>query len=143
MKEVIRWVLYFALMGGVTFLLLYWINGSRLRRMRVYRKRGSAAEIWNTLFPDMETEIAVFLSALAEGFDIPREIALCFRPDDTMMSIYLQMYPTHCMYDNEELTRLTDTFRKNYPTLKNVEISHLGNQSLEKLFGEVYIQCCK
>ncbi len=99
------WVCRLVEILAIVLAMLWWINGARLRRMRPYRKRDLAPEAWAD---------DRFLRCLEKGFAVPPDLARRFRPDDTVMAIYLTLYPEHCTYDNLELKRLLREFRRVY-----------------------------
>lgn len=129
---------YILFLVAITGVMLWWISDARVRRMKPYRLRGSAAKAWAEALPGQEEAVARFLLCLKNGFDVPKELADCFAPTDTVMSLYLTMYPEHCTYDDMELVHIPQEFKKAYGwDAKGEPIENWASLPLLELFRSV------
>lgn len=91
------------LLGVFVLILFGWIGDARVRRLR----RGLAQrkpQAWEIKFGQR----------VCEGFNVPLDLAGYFQPTDTLMSLYLLMYPSHCCYDELELENVAQCFEQYY-----------------------------
>lgn len=98
-----RTLLYLLALVAVTLIIWQWNRGAQRRRFR----RAFPA----TPDPSWVPEDTPFLAAFERAFALRRGWAHRLPPAVTPMAVYLTLYPTHCVYDENEPTRLLRALR--------------------------------
>ena len=89
--------IYVGALIAATALIHLWNRGAQRRRFnRAYPKAKP--------YPWPEAD-RPFLRALAKAFRLPKDATLRLTPKVTPMSLYLTLYPEHCIYDTGECER--------------------------------------
>lgn len=110
-------------LSAVTLFLLAWVNGTRVRRLeKQFRNRPKG---------DLPDD---FVAILAQGLSLPLTLVQRFTAQDTLVSIYLLMYPEHCMYDSHELENTQKLLHQQY-ALK------IDNALLNEPLGALAMHC--
>ena len=97
-----RLVLYLVGLAASTLLIFFWNRGAQRRRFR--RAYGTQPH------PAWQPHHAPFLQAAAKAFHLPSARFRALPPTATPMSLYLVLYPEHCIYDDLELTHFLSLF---------------------------------
>lgn len=110
-----RIVLYTLAMLSCAGIITVWnLNAQRRRFKKAYAQRASSA--WKEADKP-------FLEALTKAFKLPKAWGVFVPPEATPMSLYLTLYPEHCIYDNCELGRFLRALRERKVQLPDEPLS--------------------
>ena len=99
-----RIVLYTLAMLACAGIITVWnLNAQRRRFKKAYAQQARAG--WRE-------EDKPFLEALTKAYKLPGAWGVFVPPEATPMSLYLTLYPEHCIYDNCELERFLRALRE-------------------------------
>ncbi len=88
---------------------------------------------WKSVFPDSDkAEIREFLILFSDSFAFSRKDKLKFEPNDKILDIYREMYPSDLMADSLELETLAEDLEKKY----NVTFDEFWSETLT--LGELF-----
>lgn len=107
MSPLLRGLVYLLALAVVTWLIWTWTRGAQRRRFRRAFPKGSA-ENWSA-------EEAAFLELVERAYRLPRGSAKDLPREVTPMTLYLTLYPEHCIYDERENERFLDLLRDHLP----------------------------
>lgn len=93
----LSYVFCFAGLALVTWLIWQWNRGAQRRRFRKAFP-GPRNPVW-------QEEDEAFLRAFESAYRLRPGMAEALPPDATPMSVYLVLYPEHCIYDDCEPAR--------------------------------------
>lgn len=92
-----------------------------------YRVRSCTGKNWKSAFPQHSKEdIRKFLLVFTEAFAFSPKQNLKFDPEDKIMDIYKEIYPSKFMEDSLEIETLSEDIEREY----NVKFSTIWNDNL-------------
>ena len=101
-----------------------------------YRNRSCTGENWKKAFPKTsKEEIRTFLLLFTSAFAFSPKNKLKFEPEDKVMDIYRELYPSKWMPDALEIETLADDLEKEYSVNFN-DLWH-ENVSLGEIFSKI------
>lgn len=117
---------------GIGLLLLLIIQSSDSLPQK-YRKRDCMGKSWISRFPDADKEdIRRFLVTFTDAFAFSSDDKLKFEPNDKLLDIYRQLYPSRLTPDAMEFETLADDLNEKY----HFKLSELWHDDLT--LGELY-----
>ncbi len=116
----------------ILFILLIWaIPYDTLPKK--YRRRMCAGKNWKRSFPNAsKDEIRNFLIFFTDAFAFSPKDKLKFEPDDKVLDIYRELYPSKWMPDALEFETLAEDLEKEY----GIHFSELWHEDLS--LGEIF-----
>ena len=93
----LTYLFYLVALAFLTWLIWRWNRGAQRRRFR-RAYPGPRDPAWQDADAD-------FLEAFERAYRLRPGMAWALPPDATPMSVYLTLYPEHCIYDDCEPTR--------------------------------------
>ena len=101
-----------------------------------YRKRSCTGKNWKKAFPDTsKDEIRKFLLLFTDAFAFSPKNKLKFEPEDKVIDIYRELYPSKWMADALAVETLASDLEKEY-CIKFDDVWH-DNVSLGEIFSKV------
>lgn len=94
MSNLLHYLICIAAVTLLTLLIWWWNRGAQRRRFNQAFPK--------TNHPYWTTAHALFLGAIEDAYALPFGWAKRLPPDSTPMSLYLILYPEHCIYDDCE-----------------------------------------
>lgn len=114
----------------VFIVIFYWPSDTLPKK---YRSRNCMGRNWKTQFPNSSKEdIRKFLLLFANSFAFSANNKLKFEPNDKLLDIYRELYPSKWMTDALELETLADEVSKRY----GVKLNDVWHDNLT--LGELY-----
>ena len=101
-----------------------------------YRKRSCSGRSWKKAFPkNSKTEIRNFLLLFASAFAFSSKNKLKFEPEDKVLDIYRELYPSKWMPDALEIETLAEDLEKEY----SISFNDLWHEdvSLGEIFSKI------
>ena len=97
---------------GVILMLFFWVGDTLPKK---YRKRSCMGKNWKSTFPNSSKEdIREFLLMFTDAFALSPSDKLKFEPDDKVLDIYRELYPSKLMADALEVETLAEDCEKKY-----------------------------
>ncbi|NMP79779.1 hypothetical protein [Pseudoalteromonas arctica] len=97
---------------GVILMLLFWVGDTLPKK---YRKRSCMGKNWKSTFSSSNKEdIREFLLMFTDAFAFSPSDKLKFEPDDKILDIYRELYPSKLMADDLEVETLAEYCEKKY-----------------------------
>ena len=101
-----------------------------------YRKRTCTGKNWKKAFPDTpKQDIRKFLLLFTDAFAFSPGNKLKFEPEDKVIDIYRELYPSKWMADALEVETLAEDIEREY-CVKFNDIWH-DNVSLGEMFSKI------
>ncbi|WP_440056539.1 hypothetical protein ACSLBF_20755 (plasmid) [Pseudoalteromonas sp. T1lg65] len=119
------------IIGIIVFLVIvYWSSETLPKK---YRSRKCMGRSWKTEFPNSSKEdIRKFLLLFTDSFAFSENDKLKFEPNDKLLDIYRELYPSKWMADALEFETLADEVSKKY----GVKLNDVWHDNLT--LGELY-----
>jgi hypothetical protein len=97
---------------GVLLIALLWTSDTLPKK---YRNRNCMGKKWKSTFPNSGKEdIREFLLMFTDAFAFSQNDKLKFEPDDKILVIYRELYPSKSTPDSLEVETLIDDCEKKY-----------------------------
>ena len=97
MSHLPHYLICIAAVSIITLVIWFWNRGAQRRRFNQHFPK--------ECHPYWMTEHALFLAAIEDAYALPFGWAKRIPPQTTPMSLYLTLYPEHCIYDDCENER--------------------------------------
>jgi len=115
---------------GVLLIALFWFGDTLPKK---YRKRNCMGKSWKSTFPNSSKEdIREFLLMFTDAFAFSPSDKLKFEPDDKILDIYRELYPSKWVADSLEVETLVEDCEKKY----SINFNDLWHDNLT--LGELY-----
>ena len=115
---------------GVLLIAFFWLGDTLPKK---YRNRNCMGKNWKSTFPNSSKEdIREFLFMFTDAFAFSQSDKLKFEPDDKILDIYRELYPSKWMADALEVETLVEDCEKKY----SINFNDLWHDNLT--LGELY-----
>jgi len=115
---------------GAFIIALFWFSDTLPKK---YRNRNCMGKNWKSTFPNSnKKDIRKFLLMFTDAFAFSPSDRLKFEPDDKILDIYHELYPSKWMADALEVETLAEEFDKKY----SIKFNDLWHDDLT--LGELY-----